>query len=48
MKKILLSLLFAFVSFTMLSQNDKTFTPSNYVMDLGDLYTPEQEGQLNQ
>lgn len=48
MKKILLSLLFTFVSFTMFSQNSKTFTPSNYVMDLGDLYTPEQELQLNQ
>lgn len=48
MKKILLTILLALVSFTMLSQDvNKTFTPGNYVMDLGNLYTSDEELQLN-
>ena len=43
MKKILL-LLTLFLSFTSQSQN---FTPTNWVTDLGNFYTPEQEADLN-
>lgn len=47
MKKILL-LLTAFVSLTLSAQKDtKNFTPTNWVTDLGNFYTPEQEAKLN-
>ena len=43
MKKILL-LLVSIVSFSVYSQ---TFTPKNWVTDLGNFYTPEEEVYLN-
>ncbi len=46
MKKILLSIL-AMVSFTISAQDTKSFTPTNWVTDNGNFYTPEQEIELN-
>jgi hypothetical protein len=43
MKKILL-LLAMFLSFATQAQD---FTPTNWVSDLGNFYTPEQEANLN-
>lgn len=43
MKKILL-LLTMFLSFATQAQD---FTPTNWVSDLGNFYTPEQEASLN-
>lgn len=46
MKKLLL-LLLSVTSFTLSAQDVKTVVPTNWVTDLGNFYTPEEEVKLN-